>query len=116
MPWKFRRRRRAVAPISPTCLRPTRVCPLSIEVARFGINVNTITPGYIDTQRLEKVFSTGEKPAQQMRSDLEHEVPLGRIGTVEDIASLVALLVSPRGSYITGAVIPVDGGLLRAVR
>jgi 3-oxoacyl-[acyl-carrier protein] reductase len=97
-------------------LRPTRVCPLSIEVARFGINVNTITPGYIDTQRLEKVFSTGEKPAQQMRSDLEHEVPLGRIGTVEDIASLVALLVSPRGSYITGAVIPVDGGLLRAVR
>jgi 3-oxoacyl-[acyl-carrier protein] reductase len=89
---------------------------LSIEVARFGINVNTITPGYIDTQRLEKVFSTGEKPAQQMRSDLEHEVPLGRIGTVEDIASLVALLVSPRGSYITGAVIPVDGGLLRAVR
>ena len=89
---------------------------LSIEVARFGINVNTITPGYIDTQRLQKVFSTGEKPAQRMRSDLEHEVPLGRIGTVEDIATLTALLVSPRGSYITGAVIPVDGGLLRAVR
>ena len=51
-----------------------------------------------------------------MRSELEHEVPMGRIGTVSDIASLVALLVSPRGSYITGTVIPVDGGLFRAVR
>ncbi len=89
---------------------------LALEVARFRINVNTICPGYVDTQRLEKVFSAGDKPAQQMRSDLEQEVPLGRIGTVGDIASLVALLVSPRGSYITGTVIPVDGGLFRAVR
>jgi len=89
---------------------------LALETARFGINVNTICPGYIDTQRLGKVFSAGEKPAEQMRSDLEQEVPLGRIGTVSDIASLVALLVSPRGSYITGTVIPVDGGLFRAVR
>jgi 3-oxoacyl-[acyl-carrier protein] reductase len=89
---------------------------LALEAARFGINVNTICPGYIDTQRLEKVFSTGDKPAQEMRRALEEEVPLGRIGTVNDIASLVALLVSPRGSYITGTVIPVDGGLFRGVR
>ena len=89
---------------------------LALEVARFSINVNTICPGYVDTQRLEKVFSTGDKPARQMRSELEREVPLGRIGSVSDIASLVALLVSPRGSYITGTVIPVDGGLFRAVR
>jgi 3-oxoacyl-[acyl-carrier protein] reductase len=89
---------------------------LALETARFGINVNTICPGYIDTQRLEKVFSAGDKPAEEMRQALEQEVPLGRIGTVSDIASLVALLVSPRGSYITGTVIPVDGGLLRAVR
>jgi 3-oxoacyl-[acyl-carrier protein] reductase len=89
---------------------------LALETARFGINVNTICPGYIDTQRLEKVFSGGDKPAQQMRHELEQEVPLGRIGTVSDIASLVALLVSPRGSYITGTVIPVDGGLFRSVR
>jgi 3-oxoacyl-[acyl-carrier protein] reductase len=89
---------------------------LALEVARLRINVNTICPGYIDTQRLERVFAAGEKPAQQMRQELEQEVPLGRIGTVSDIASLVALLVSPRGSYITGTVIPVDGGLFRAVR
>ena len=42
---------------------------LALEAARFGINVNTICPGYVDTQRLEKVFSAGDKPAQQMRSD-----------------------------------------------
>jgi 3-oxoacyl-[acyl-carrier protein] reductase len=89
---------------------------LALEAARFGINVNTICPGYIDTRRLEKVFSTGDKPAQEMRRALEEEVPLGRIGTVNDVASLVALLVSPRGSYITGTVIPVDGGLFRGVR
>jgi len=89
---------------------------LALETARFGINVNTICPGYVDTQRLEKVFASGEKSAQEMRYQLEREVPLGRIGSVTDIASLVALLVSPRGSYITGTVIPVDGGLFRAVR
>ncbi len=89
---------------------------LALETARFGINVNTICPGYIETQRLEKVFSAGDKPAHEIRQALEQEVPLGRIGTVNDIASLVALLVSPRGSYITGSVIPVDGGLFRAVR
>jgi 3-oxoacyl-[acyl-carrier protein] reductase len=89
---------------------------LSLEVAPYGINVNTICPGYINTTRLEKVFSSGATSAQQMREELEHEVPLGRIGTVADVASLVALLVSPRGSYVTGTVIQVDGGLLRAVR
>jgi 3-oxoacyl-[acyl-carrier protein] reductase len=89
---------------------------LALEVGRFGINVNTVCPGYVDTPRLARVFSAGEKPVQQMREELEREVPLGRIGTVADVASLVALLVSPRGSYITGTVIPVDGGLFRAVR
>ena len=95
---------------------PAAARRITAEHSSVGINVNTICPGYIDTQRLEKVFSAGDKPAQQMRSDLEHEVPMGRIGTANDIASLVALLVSPRGSYITGTVIPVDGGLFRAVR
>src|SRR5207245_4523610 len=83
---------------------------LSIEAARYGINVNTICPGEIGTRRLEKVFAAGGKDPAVMRRELEAEVPLGRIGTVEDVASLAALLVSPRGSYITGAAIQVDGG------
>jgi 3-oxoacyl-[acyl-carrier protein] reductase len=89
---------------------------LSIEAALFGVRVNTICPGYIETSRLEKVFAAGGEDPNVMRRKLESEVPLGRIGTVDDVANLVALLASPRGSYITGTTIQVDGGLLRAVR
>jgi 3-oxoacyl-[acyl-carrier protein] reductase len=88
---------------------------LSIEVAKHGINVNTICPGYIETQRLEKVFTAAESP-KAMRAQLTAEIPMGRIGTVQDVANLVAFLVSPRGRYVTGTSIPVDGGLLRALR
>jgi 3-oxoacyl-[acyl-carrier protein] reductase len=89
---------------------------LSLEVAAHNINVNTICPGYVETQRLAKVFAAGGKDPEIMRQQLIQEVPMGRIGRVEDIASLVALLVSRRGRYITGTSIPVDGGLLRGVR
>ena len=89
---------------------------LSLEVAQHGINVNTICPGYIETRRLEKVFAAGGEDPDAIRSKLVGEVPMGRLGTVEDIANLVALLVSRRGRYITGTSIPVDGGLLRAIR
>ena len=89
---------------------------LSIELGAHGINVNTICPGYIETTRLEKVFGAPGENADAMRKDLIAQIPLGRIGTVEDIASLVALLVSPRGNYITGTTIQVDGGLLRHIR
>ena len=89
---------------------------LSLEVAGDGINVNTLCPGYIDTTRLQKVFAAGSEPASVVRDRLTAEIPMQRIGTPEDIAALVALLVSPRGRYITGTAIQVDGGLLRAVR
>src|ERR1700674_80553 len=89
---------------------------LSLEVARHDINVNTICPGYIETKRLEKVFAAGGEDPAAMRAKLIAEIPMGRIGTVDDIAALVALLVSPRGRYTTGTAIAVDGGLLRAVR
>ena len=87
---------------------------LSIEVAARNISVNTICPGYIETKRLEKVF-TGDD-AEVMRAKLVAEIPMGRIGTVADIANLVAYLVSPLGRYVTGTTIQVDGGLLRALR
>jgi 3-oxoacyl-[acyl-carrier protein] reductase len=89
---------------------------LSLEVAKHNINVNTICPGYIETTRLEKVFAAGGEDPQVMRAKLEAEIPMGRIGTTDDIAGLVALLVSPRGRYTTGTAIAVDGGLLRSVR
>jgi 3-oxoacyl-[acyl-carrier protein] reductase len=89
---------------------------LSIELGASGINVNTICPGYIETTRLEKVFASSGKDPNIMRNELIAQIPMGRIGSVEDIASMVALLVSPRGNYLTGTTIQVDGGLLRHVR
>ena len=89
---------------------------LSLEVAKDSINVNTICPGYIDTTRLRKVFAAGSETAEVVQDRLKSEIPIGRIGTVDDIAHLAALLVSPKGAYITGTAIQVDGGLLRATR
>ncbi|MGE0315222.1 MAG: SDR family oxidoreductase [Lautropia sp.] len=89
---------------------------LSLEIADAGINVNTICPGYVDTTRLQKVFAAGGEDPAVVQARLVAEIPMRRIARVEDIASLVALLVSPRGAYITGTAIQVDGGLLRAVR
>jgi 3-oxoacyl-[acyl-carrier protein] reductase len=92
---------------------------LSLELGPAGITVNTICPGRVDTGRLEIVTrkraeQQGQDPEKMMR-ELLHEVPVGRLGTPEDVAGLVALLVSPRGSFITGTAIQVDGGLLRGV-
>ena len=89
---------------------------LSLELGPFGINVNTICPGYIETERLQKVFAAGGEDTNAMRTKLANEIAMKRIGTVEDIANLVAFLVSPRGNYITGTAIQVDGGLFRGLR
>ena len=89
---------------------------LSLEIGRDGINVNTLCPGYIDTSRLRKVFAASDEGAEAVRERLRAEIPMNRIGTVDDVANLVALLVSPKGAYITGTAIQVDGGLLRATR
>jgi 3-oxoacyl-[acyl-carrier protein] reductase len=89
---------------------------LSLELAAAGININTICPGYIETGRLQKVFAAGGKDNSAVREALTNEVPMRRIGVVEDVANLVTFLVSPLGNYITGTAIPVDGGLFRGLR
>ena len=89
---------------------------LSLELAAAGINVNTICPGYIETERLQKVFAADGQDPNLMRAKLADEIPMQRIGTVDDIAGIVAFLVSPRGNYITGTAIQVDGGLFRGLR
>jgi len=75
---------------------------LAREVAPKGITVNTIAPGRIDTDRLRSIGLAD--PAG---------VPAGRLGEAAEIASVVAFLASDRAAYVTGAVIPVDGGLTR---
>lgn len=86
---------------------------LSLEVAADRITVNTICPGRIATGRLDLVFGTGaggEPIDEQALADMAKQIPLGRIGTTDEIAGLVAFLASPWGAYITGSTFHVDGG------
>lgn len=87
---------------------------LSRELAPDRITINTICPGLIDTPRLDVVFRTraarvGREP-EEIREELRKTVPIGRLGTPDDVAALVALLASPLGSFITGTTIAIDGG------
>lgn len=79
---------------------------LSREVGKHGITVNCIPPGRIMSEQILRNY-TPEYRAWQS----EHEIPLGAYGEPEDLANLAVFLASPRARYITGAVIPVDGGL-----
>lgn len=78
---------------------------LAKEVAAYNIRVNAVAPGYIDTDILSD-FS----PEQKDR--ILKTIPLGRIGTAEDVAHCVKFLLSARAEYITGQIIQVDGGLV----
>ena len=81
---------------------------LSIEVGKHGITVNCIPPGRIMSEQIERNYTPEFRKWQA-----EHEIPVGEYGQPADIANLVCFLASPRARYITGAVIPVDGGLRR---
>jgi 3-oxoacyl-[acyl-carrier protein] reductase len=81
---------------------------LSREVGKHGITVNSIPPGRIMSEQILRNYSPEYRKWQS-----EHEIPVGEYGQPEDIANLVCFLVSPLARYITGAVIPVDGGLRR---
>jgi 3-oxoacyl-[acyl-carrier protein] reductase len=86
---------------------------LSLEVAADRITVNTICPGRIATGRLDKVFGSGSGGAPLdavALAEMARQIPLGRVGTTDEIAGLVAFLASPWGAYITGATFHVDGG------
>ena len=83
---------------------------LAREVGPDGITVNTIAPGRIDTDRLRSIYGDSGPPT----ADLEN-VPARRLGTPAEIAAVVAFIASDRAGYVTGAVIPVDGGLTRGL-
>jgi len=80
---------------------------LAVEVARTGVTVNYVAPGFIDTAMLA--------PYEKFRDKMEEQIPARRFATPDDVANVVAFLASPAAAYITGAVVPVDGGLSAAL-
>jgi 3-oxoacyl-[acyl-carrier protein] reductase len=79
---------------------------LSRMVGPHGITVNCVPPGRIHSEQIFRNYTPEYRQWQ-----CENEIPVGRYGEPEDMANLVTFLASPRAGYITGAVIPVDGGL-----
>lgn len=77
---------------------------LARELGRYGITVNAVAPGFIETDMLAGMNRKQLDGHQQA-------IPLGRIGTTEEVAELTGFIVSPKNSYMTGQVIVVDGGL-----
>jgi 3-oxoacyl-[acyl-carrier protein] reductase len=82
---------------------------LSREVAADGITVNCLQPGRIRTEQILKRYPT----PQAEREYAPAEIPLGRFGEPDEIAAVAAFLASPLAAYVTGTVIPVDGGSSR---
>jgi 3-oxoacyl-[acyl-carrier protein] reductase len=83
---------------------------LASEVAAEGITVNTIATGRVATDRLASNWGSWE----EMERRAHEGVPAARLGTPEEYGDLVAFLCSERAAYLTGTVIPLDGGLLRS--
>ncbi|MEE7457738.1 short-chain dehydrogenase [Methylorubrum populi] len=76
---------------------------LAIESAKRGVTVNVIAPGFIDTEMMA--------PYASHRAGIERQIPLGRFAAPEEVAAVAAFLMGEGGAYVTGAVLPVDGGL-----
>jgi beta-ketoacyl ACP reductase len=77
---------------------------LARELGSRGITANVVTPGFVETDM------TAALP-EQRRAEILGQVPLGRYATAEEVAAVVAFLASDAAAYVTGALVPVDGGL-----
>ena len=84
---------------------------LADEVAPDGITVNSVCPGFIATERIAELTKSRPDMMKQMIAG----IPMSRIGKPEELAAVVTFLASERASYITGAVIQVDGGFTRSI-
>ena len=74
------------------------------ELAPYGIRVNAVAPGFIETEMLNAL-------SDEKKQEYLNAIPMHRLGTVEDVANVVSMLASDAASYITGQIITVDGGI-----
>jgi NAD(P)-dependent dehydrogenase (short-subunit alcohol dehydrogenase family) len=81
---------------------------MALELAKYDIKVNAICPGIVNTP----IHSESQSKSEDWHAMLKDAQPLGRVGEPKDIAGLVCFLLSKQASWITGSLIPVDGGIL----
>lgn len=86
---------------------------IAAENARFGIRANAILPGLIDTpMAIERRARESGRPREDIRAERDAMVPMGHMGEAWDVANAAVFLASDEARYITGVLLPVDGGLL----
>jgi 3-oxoacyl-[acyl-carrier protein] reductase len=85
---------------------------LASELARDGILLNSVAPGLIATER---IASLQDKPLEEIESVPRPDIPVGRIGTAQEFADVVAFLCSQRASYVCGVNLLVDGGMAKEI-
>jgi 3-oxoacyl-[acyl-carrier protein] reductase len=92
---------------------------LSNEIAKFNITVNNIAPGYTLTNRIYDLAvhkaKQSDKSHEEVLIDMAKEIPINRLASPDEIASVVVFLASRQASYITGVTIQVDGGLVKGI-
>src|SRR5689334_21125468 len=84
---------------------------VAAQVAKDGVTLNSVLPGRIDTDRLAVLYGSRDAAAEQAK----HEIPAGRLGSVEEFAAVATFLCSARAGYVTGETVMVDGGFTRSV-
>ena len=91
---------------------------LSVDVGKYGVTVNSILTGYFDTERIKELNKEKSKSLNisevEVLEKMKSLVPVNRLGKTEEYGYLVSFLSSDKASYINGASIPIDGGLLRS--
>jgi 3-oxoacyl-[acyl-carrier protein] reductase len=91
---------------------------LSVDVGKDGVTVNSILTGYFDTERIKELNKEKSKSLNisedEVLEKMKSLVPINRLGKTEEYGYLVSFLSSDKASYINGASIPIDGGLLRS--
>ena len=92
---------------------------LSNDIGHKNVTINNILTGYFDTERLKELNSDKAKKfkvnVDELYDAMRNQVPIGRIGRPEEFGYLITFLASEYASYINGANIPIDGGLLKSI-